>query len=104
MVISGKELPVTLEYLKLQCGFNTVQLDHLLRECRAPLRILIIDFMKFEYLDLKVITRFAKSKRTLKYLGIGGRIGWSVREMKELEMLKQKFGVNLIPWDEIDRW
>ncbi|CAG8474152.1 3473_t:CDS:2 [Diversispora eburnea] len=70
MIISGRELPVTLEYLKLRC----------------------------------VITRFARSRRTLKYLGIGGRIGWSVREMKELEMLKQKFGVNLIPWDEIDRW
>ncbi|CAG8567412.1 18455_t:CDS:1 [Acaulospora morrowiae] len=104
MAISGRELPVSLEYLKLQCSFNNAQLENLLRECRSPLKTLIIDFRKFEYLDLKVITNFVKSKRTLKYLGIGGRIGWCAAEVKELEILKQRYGVNLIPRPDVDRW
>ncbi|CAG8597505.1 8554_t:CDS:1 [Dentiscutata erythropus] len=103
MIISGRELPTTLEYLKLQCGLTSIQLEDLLRDCMAPLKVLILDFIKFEHSDLKVITKFVKARRTLRYLGISGRIGWNVRETNELEALKRR-GVKLIPWYEIDKW
>ncbi|CAG8698893.1 10329_t:CDS:1, partial [Acaulospora morrowiae] len=106
MIIPGKSLPPNLEYLKLKCGFTTVQLDGLLNDCgeNAKLKVLIIDFMKALHLDLKVILKFVKCRRTLRYLGIGGAAGWSGEEMKELEGLKEKFGVQVIPWHEVDKW
>ncbi|RHZ80232.1 hypothetical protein Glove_138g56 [Diversispora epigaea] len=106
MIISGKNLPPNLEYLKLKCGFTSVQLDGLLNDCgeNAKLKVLIIDFMKVLYMDLKVIMKFVKCRRTLKYLGINGRVGWGGKEMKELEVLKEKFGVHVIPWYEVDKW
>ncbi|CAG8621982.1 19985_t:CDS:1 [Gigaspora margarita] len=103
MIISGRELPTTLEYLKLQCGLTSIQLEDLLKDCMAPLKVLILDFIKFEHSDLKVITKFVKARRTLRYLGISGRIAWNVRETNELEALKKR-GVILIPWYEIEKW
>ncbi|CAG8462924.1 31230_t:CDS:2 [Racocetra persica] len=103
MVISGRELPTTLEYLKLQCG-PSIQIENVLKDCEAPLRVLILDdAVNLNFADLKVISKFVKIKRTLRYLGIGGRISWNGKEKNELEMLKKR-GVKIIPCFEIDKW
>ncbi|CAG8448396.1 642_t:CDS:1 [Scutellospora calospora] len=105
-IISGKSLPSSLTYLKLQCGFKKIQLDGLLSDCcNAKLKVLIIDVVKILYMDMKVITSFIKGQTgsSVKFLGIGGGIGCG-KVTKELEELKENFGVCVIPWYEIANW
>ncbi|CAG8768466.1 34813_t:CDS:2 [Racocetra persica] len=104
-IISGKSLPSSLTYLRLQCGFK---LDALLSDCQAKLKVLIVDVVKTLYMDMKVITSFIKgqSGSSVKYLGvgIGGETRWNGKVVKELEELKENFGVCVIPSYEFEKW
>ncbi|CAG8753641.1 10192_t:CDS:1, partial [Cetraspora pellucida] len=104
-IISGKSLPSSLTYLRLQCGFK---LDGLLSDCKAKLKVLIVDVVKTLYMDMKVITGFIKGQAgsSVKYLGvgIGGEARWNGKVVKELEELKENFGVCVIPWYEFEKW
>ncbi|CAG8532024.1 10656_t:CDS:1 [Racocetra fulgida] len=104
-IISGKSLPSSLTYLRLQCGFK---LDALLSDCKAKLKVLIVDVVKTLYMDMKVISGFIKGQAgsSVKYLGvgIGGEARWNGKVVKELEELKENFGVCVIPWYEFEKW
>ncbi|KAF0383450.1 hypothetical protein F8M41_011732 [Gigaspora margarita] len=106
-IISGKSLPPSLTYLKLQCGYQKIQLDGLLSDCcKTKLKVLIVDVVKILYMDMKGITSFIKGRAgsSVKYLGIGGDVKYNCKVIKELEELKEKCGVCVIPWYEIGKW
>ncbi|CAG8566752.1 33472_t:CDS:2 [Racocetra persica] len=101
---SGKNLPINLKYLRLECGFTTGQLEKLLTTCKAPLRTLIVDYCKFEFAHLKVISDYIKTTKCLKVLGIGGKKEYSQRESREIESLEKNYGIYIIPLHEVHDW
>ncbi|CAG8464077.1 19862_t:CDS:1 [Racocetra fulgida] len=101
---SGKNLPINLKYLRLECGFTTGQLEKLLTTCKAPLRTLVVDYCKFEFAHLKVISDYIKTTKCLKVLGIGGKKEYSQRESREIESLEKNYGIYVIPLHEIHDW
>ncbi|CAG8606379.1 2436_t:CDS:1 [Cetraspora pellucida] len=101
---SGKNFPINLKYLRLECGFTTDQLEHLLKTCKAPLRTLIVEYCKFEFAHLKVISDYIKTTKSLKVLGIGGKKEYSQRESKEIKSLEKNYGIYVIPLREVRDW
>ncbi|KAF0383446.1 f-box domain-containing protein [Gigaspora margarita] len=101
---SGKNIPINLKYLRLECGFTTGQLEKLLTTCEAPLKTLIVEYCKFEFAHLKVIADYIKTTKSLKVLGIGGKKEYSRRELREIESLEQNYGIYVIPLHEVHDW
>ncbi|CAG8682016.1 19971_t:CDS:2 [Dentiscutata erythropus] len=101
---SGKNIPINLKYLRLECGFTTGQLEKLLMTCKAPLRTLIVEYCKFEFAHLRVISEYIKTTKNLKVLGIGGKKEYSHRELKEIERLEKNYGIYVIPLREVHDW
>ncbi|CAG8792270.1 21226_t:CDS:2 [Gigaspora margarita] len=78
---SGKNIPINLKYLRLECGFTTGQLEKLL-----------------------TTSDYIKTTKSLKVLGIGGKKEYSRRELREIESLEQNYGIYVIPLHEVHDW
>ncbi|CAI2191632.1 8914_t:CDS:1 [Funneliformis geosporum] len=102
--VSGQVLPPSLKYLKLKCGFTLERLNELFKTCVAPLETIIVDYLGWDYNHLKVITRFIKNKKSVKVLGIARMDHMTPQEVKELKILKKRYGVFIIPSHELDLW
>ncbi|GBB84579.1 hypothetical protein RclHR1_11150004 [Rhizophagus clarus] len=106
--INAHILPLSLKYLKLECGLPINQLEKFLEprntEVIPNLSTLIINDLNFNYSHMKVISEFAKKKGTLKILGIGGskNFGWKIS--REIKTLRQKYRVHIIPKNELNQW
>ncbi|GBB90287.1 hypothetical protein RclHR1_01720008 [Rhizophagus clarus] len=101
---SGRYLPNSIKCLRLECGINPDQLDILLKGLgeRSKLNTLIIDYFKLEVAHLKAIVDWVEEKQTLKFLGIGGKSGFSRSELAELKILQNEYDVFIIPSHRLD--
>ncbi|CAG8709251.1 10866_t:CDS:1, partial [Funneliformis mosseae] len=102
--VTGQVLPPSLKYLKLKCGFTLERFTELFKTCSAPIETIIVDYLGWDYNHLKVITRFIKSKKSVKVLGIARMDRMTSQEVKELKNLKKRYGVFIIPSHELDLW
>ncbi|CAG8623021.1 17462_t:CDS:1 [Acaulospora morrowiae] len=100
----GQDLPEELKYLKLDCGVDVKQLEDLLYGCKCELKILIVKYFKVELAHLKVISEFAKSQKSLRVIGVGGKQEYSEKELLELKMMRENYGIFIIPLSELDFW
>jgi Leucine-rich repeat (LRR) protein len=104
MKLTGQDLPPSLKYLKLSCGFTFDQFKELFKTCNAPLETIIIDYVDLNYVHIKVITKFIKDNKTVKTLGVVGMNNMTSQEIKELNMLKKRYGIFIIPSYELNQW
>ncbi|PKY42827.1 hypothetical protein RhiirA4_456705 [Rhizophagus irregularis] len=104
MKLTGQDLPPSLKYLKLSCGFTIDQFKELFKTCNAPLETIIIDYVDLNYDHIKVITKFIREKKTVKTLGIVGMDDMTSQGIKELKMLKKRYGIFIIPSYELNQW
>ena len=101
MKLIGKDLPSSLKCLKLRCGFTLEQFKELFKTCNVSLETIIIDSFDWNYDHMKVITRFIKNKKSVKVLGI---VSMDHKTLQELTMLKKRYGIFIIPSNELSRW
>ncbi|CAG8521289.1 8922_t:CDS:1 [Funneliformis caledonium] len=103
--IDAYDLPDTLRYLKLECDLPIQQLKRFLNlhneEATPQLSTLIINDSNFNYSHMELISEFVKKSGTLKVLGIGGQAKLSWRTLRELKILRDKYGLHLIPKKEL---
>ncbi|CAB4375709.1 unnamed protein product [Rhizophagus irregularis] len=95
--IHARDLPSSCWYLELQCGYSVRKLCELLLsdECVAPIRVLIINYLRLDISHLMIVRDFAMVKGTLKYFGIGGRNDFDKDELDVIKELQYKYNVTV---------
>ncbi|CAG8597540.1 8556_t:CDS:1, partial [Dentiscutata erythropus] len=84
MILNSRDLPKSLECLILECGFTTIQLDDLLKNCK--LNSLYINYSNFESSHFRVVAEYAKRTKEMKILGIESDRKWMVGEKEAWEL------------------
>ncbi|CAG8462889.1 31228_t:CDS:1 [Racocetra persica] len=93
LILESKDIPSSLDCLVLECGFTTIQLDELLKNCK--LNSLYINYLNFESSHFRVIAEYAKRTKELKILGIESNKRWMDGEQEawELKRLRDNYGI-----------
>ncbi|RIB02027.1 hypothetical protein C2G38_925102 [Gigaspora rosea] len=105
MILNSRDLPSSLECLILECGFTTIQLEDLLKNCK--LNSLYINYSNFRPSHFRVVAEYAKRTKEMNILGIESDRKWMIDEniesdrriidekeaWEELERLRNEFGI-----------